>query len=503
MTSLKLTSEIKKEPLVLGLSSKDGKLTIHTSLPTSGKKVLFSPAQLRQVISTLQTLGATGKSDEVTKVPFASPKLLVFTGLGKTQSTFDHEVLRRAAGAASRHLEGNSTATFALPHTDSAELAAIAEGAGLGAYGFHQFRTTSKAAQTLPLTTINIFSPLAAATSGKEAVKRANILVREIHLVRDLINTPPSHLTPASFSLIMKKEASALGLKVEILNEKVLKAKGFGGITAVGQGSANPPRLLRVSYSPAKAKRRLAFVGKGLTFDSGGLALKPANGMEAMKSDMSGAAAVIAAVMAIARLKLPIAVDGWAAMAENMVSNNSTRPSDIISIYGGKTVEVINPDAEGRLVLADALVRAQEFGEAAGGLDYIIDVATLTGAQGVALGERVSALMSNNEQFQRELMAVTVAAGELFWPMPLPEELRPSLESPVADIANMGERMGGMLVAGLFLRDFVDPALPWAHLDIASPALNKHAPHGYTPVGGTGVAVRSLVAFAELTASQG
>ena len=299
----------------------------------------------------------------------------------------------------------------------------------------------------------------------------------------------------------MKKIATSLGLKVEILSDSVLKSKGYGGITAVGQGSANPPRLLRVSYEPAIATKRFAFVGKGITFDSGGLALKPAKGMEAMKSDMSGAAAVIAAVFAIAELKLPVAIDAWAPLAENMVSDNATRPSDVITIYGGKTVEVLNPDAEGRLVLADALVRAAQVGDAAGGLDGIIDVATLTGAQVVALGTRTSAVMTNNEEFSGAFLTAANLAGEQFWPMPLPVELRASLDSPIADMANIGERMGGMLVAGLFLKEFVNPNTPWLHLDIAGPSYNEGAPHGYTPVGGTGAALRSLVTLVELYAS--
>ena len=300
----------------------------------------------------------------------------------------------------------------------------------------------------------------------------------------------------------MKKIATPLGLKVEILNEATLKAQGYGGIIGVGQGSANPPRLLRVSYNPSKAKSRYAFVGKGITFDTGGLALKPANGMEAMKSDMSGAAAVIAAVFAIAELKLPIAIDAWAPLAENMVSENATRPSDIISIYGGKTVEVLNPDAEGRLVLADALMRAQEVGKKSGGLTGIIDVATLTGAQVVALGTRTSAVMTNNLEFSQEFLAASEKAGEAFWPMPLPEELRASLDSPVADLANIGDRMGGMLVAGLFLKEFIEPELAWLHLDIAGPSYNEAAAHGYTPVGGTGIALRSLVTLIESASSQ-
>ena len=251
---------------------------------------------------------------------------------------------------------------------------------------------------------------------------------------------------------------------------------------------------MHISYSPLKPKKSYAFVGKGITFDTGGLALKPAQGMEAMKSDMSGAAAVCAAVLAIATLKLPIAIDAWAPLAENMVSDNATRPSDIITIFGGKTVEVLNPDAEGRLVLADALMKAQKVNPK---LDGIIDVATLTGAQVVALGTRTSAAMTNNETFREEFLKASALSGEAFWPMPLPEELRASLDSPVADIANIGDRMGGMLVAGLFLKEFINSQLPWLHLDIAGPAFNDAKAHGYTPVGGTGVAMRSLLVLAE------
>jgi leucyl aminopeptidase len=188
-------------------------------------------------------------------------------------------------------------------------------------------------------------------------------------------------------------------------------------------------------------------------------------------------------------------------LAENMVSDTAQRPSDILTTYGGRTVEVLNPDAEGRLVLADGLERAQEVGNRAGGLDALIDIATLTGAQVVALGTRTSAIMGNDEPLIKAIAEAAGSAGEQFWPMPLPEELRASLDSPVADIANIGDRMGGMLVAGLFLKEFIDAGQPWAHLDIAGPAYNTKAPHGYTPVGGTGVAVRTLVALAERMAS--
>ena len=498
MTTLHLSDGIiKDEILVVGLAFKkpankgQGALVIE-----SGDIALDS----KKLLATLSDLGATGKTDEVIKIPGGVTKVLVFTGLGENKSTFPDEILRRAAGAAARALAGNSSATFSLPAKKAATIAAIAEGALLGAYSFNKFRVDSKVNRQASLKAVTIHSTLAKKAEAKEAIKSATIIGEYTCLVRDLINTPPSHLTPDSFckeigELVKKVGGASVGLKVTVMNDSQLKSKGYGGITAVGQGSANPPRLLQISYTPVKvkAKKNYAYVGKGITFDSGGLALKPAAGMEAMKSDMSGAAAVCAATIAIALLKIPVAIDCYAPLAENMVSDNATRPSDIITMYGGKTIEVLNPDAEGRLVLGDALVKAQENKN----LDGIVDVATLTGAQVVALGTRTSAIMTNNQDFSDHFFAITKSAGEAFWPMPLPIELRASLDSPVADMANIGERMGGMMVAGLFLKEFVSPELPWLHLDIAGPAYNEGEAYGYTPVGGTGVALRSLVALAQ------
>jgi len=466
MAKVKLTSKVDSDVLVVGLAISNKKLQIESGA---------SQIDTASLLATLNAMGASGKADEVIKLPSKNTKLVVFTGLGDIKSAFDPENLRRAAGAASRELNGNKSATFSLPHKSVVELAAIAEGAALGAYSFTEFLGSSKQDQKEPLSQVSVISKFADTAQAKAAAKRAEIIAEQTYLVRDLINTPPSHLTPDSFSQQLKKLSGKYGVKAEILNDAALKKGGYGGIIGVGQGSANPPRLLHVSYSPAKAKKRYAFVGKGITFDTGGLALKPANGMEAMKSDMSGAAAVIAAVFAIAQLKLPIAIDGWAPLAENMVSDNATRPSDVITIYGGKTVEVLNPDAEGRLVLADALV---------------------------ALGTRTSAVMTNNDEFSNQFLKAAEIAGESFWPMPLPIELRASLDSPVADLANIGDRMGGMLVAGIFLKEFIDPQTPWLHLDIAGPAYNEKTAHGYTPVGGTGIALRSLVQLAELASSQ-
>jgi len=483
---------IKDELLVIGLASTNEKGGIAIE---AGDFALDS----KTLIATLSDMGATGKADEVIRIPGIAVRVMVFTGLGKKVPIYSHETLRRAAGAAARSIAGTSSATFALPTPNIAAVGAVAEGAGLGAYSFTQFRGSTKADQKPPLGAITVYTKLAQKSEAKDVAKRAIVIAKYTHLVRDLINMPPSHLTPDSFTKILKTAVKSAGgaksgLRISILNETQLKAQGFGGIIGVGQGSANPPRLLHISYTPPKPKKRFAFVGKGITFDSGGLALKPALGMEAMKSDMSGAAAVCAATIAIAILKLPIAIETWAALAENMPSDKATRPSDVITIFGGKTVEVLNPDAEGRLVLADGLMKAQK---SKNKLDGIIDVATLTGAQVVALGTRTSAVMTNNDEFQNQFLEAAADSGENFWPMPLPEELRASLDSPVADLANIGERMGGMLVAGLFLRDFVNPELPWLHLDIAGPAYNQAKAHGYTPVGGTGIALRSLLVLVE------
>ena len=493
MKALKLASTLATPYAVIGLSATAGKLKIESGAVTVNEKAL---------LDILKNLGATGKSNEIIKVPYSNPQTIYFTGLGETSKSYDPENLRRAAGSAARELAGQSTATFALPASTLTQISAVAEGAALGAYAFNEFRSSTKSDFKEPLEQIVIATKSTSDAAAKRALVRAEIIARNTAMVRDLINTPPSHLTPDSFCTRMKKLATPLGLKVEVLNEATLKNQGYGGIIGVGQGSANPPRLLHISYTPNKARARYAFVGKGITFDTGGLALKPANGMEAMKSDMSGAAAVIGAIFAIAELKLPVAIDVWAPLAENMVSENATRPSDIISIYGGKTVEVLNPDAEGRLVLADAIVRAQEVAKKSGGLDGIIDVATLTGAQVVALGTRTSAVMTNDVEFSQQFLEASEKAGEAFWPMPLPEELRASLDSPVADLANIGDRMGGMLVAGLFLKEFIEPDISWLHLDIAGPAYNESTPHGYTPVGGTGIALRSLVTLVESASSQ-
>jgi leucyl aminopeptidase len=324
------------------------------------------------------------------------------------------------------------------------------------------------------------------------------VIGQELNRCRDLVNAPANDLTPEAFADAVRTAGDEYGLAVDVLDEKALTAGSYGGILGVGQGSVRPPRLVRIAHTHRGARLRLAFVGKGITYDSGGISLKPVGFNEIMKRDMAGAAAVFAAVVAAARLELPVDVTGWLALAENMPSGSATRPGDVLRMYGGRTVEVLNTDAEGRLVLADALTRAGEDAP-----DAIVDVATLTAAMKMALGHRIFGVMSGDDAFRDQVVEAARRSGEQAWPMPLPPELRQSLDSPVADIANIGERMGGGLVAGLFLKEFTPDGTPWAHLDIAGPAFNEGAPYGYTPKGGTGAAVRTLVRLAEDAAAGG
>ncbi|WFB09948.1 leucyl aminopeptidase [Streptomyces sp. LX-29] len=462
-----------------------------------------------KLAGVLETLGASGAEGEVTKLPapagFKAP-VVVAVGLGDAPTRedgadgrYDAETLRRAAGAAARALTGAKKGAFALPLADAEDAAAVAEGALLGAYAFTTHRSNGddrKKANGAPLAEVALLGAKPRDKAFKAAAERATTLAAEVNRARDLINTAPNVLDPKAFAAEAQAAAKEHGLKVEVLDEKALKKGGYGGILGVGQGSEAPPRLVKIAYTHPKAAKTLALVGKGITYDSGGISLKPAGHNETMKCDMSGAAAVFSAVVAAARLGLEVNVTGWLALAENMPSGSATRPGDVLTMYSGKTVEVLNTDAEGRLVLADALTRASEERP-----DAIVDVATLTGAMVLALGNRTFGIMANDDAFRAAIHEIAEEVGEQAWPMPLPAELRKGMDSPVADIANMGERMGGGLVAGLFLKEFIGEGITWAHLDIAGPAFNESGPFGYTPKGGTGSAVRTLVRLAERTAA--
>ncbi|GGV91114.1 leucyl aminopeptidase [Streptomyces massasporeus] len=459
-----------------------------------------------RLAGVLETLGASGGEGEVTKLPapsgFKTP-LVLAVGLGtvpEKDAEYGTEALRKAAGVAARALAGSKKAAFALPLDDAADAGAIGEGALLGAYSFDAYKDNGKDPKAkngkAPLAEIVLLGGKPRDKAYKAAVERAVAVSEELNRSRDLVNTPPNDLNPESFAAIAQAAAKEHGIKIQVLDEKALTKGGYGGILGVGSGSAATPRLVKLSYTSSKAKKHLAFVGKGITYDSGGISLKPAGHNETMKCDMAGAASVFAAVVAAARLGLEVNVTGWLALAENMPSGSATRPGDVLRMYSGKTVEVLNTDAEGRLVLADALWAASQEKP-----DAIVDVATLTGAMVLALGNRTFGIMGNDDAFRAALVEAAEEVGEPAWPMPLPEHLRKGMDSATADIANMGERMGGGLVAGLFLREFVGEGITWAHLDIAGPAFNESGPFGYTPKGGTGTAVRTLVRLAELTAA--
>ncbi|MER7665738.1 MULTISPECIES: leucyl aminopeptidase [unclassified Streptomyces] len=461
-----------------------------------------------KLAAVLETLGATGAEGEVTKLPAPSglkTPVVLAVGLGpvpEKDESFPAESLRRAAGTASRALSGSKKAAFALPVEASEDAEAVAEGALLGAYAFTAYQggdSDSKDGRNgakQPLAEITLLGAKPRDKAFKAAAERAIALTEEINRARDLVNTPPNDLTPEAFAAVATAAGKENGVKVQVLDEKALVKGGFGGILGVGQGSQNPPRLVRLSYTHSKAAKTLALVGKGITYDSGGISLKPAGHNETMKCDMSGAAAVFAAVVAAARLNLAVNITAYLALAENMPSGSATRPGDVLRMYSGKTVEVLNTDAEGRLVLADALWKASEEKP-----DAIVDVATLTGAMVLALGNRTFGIMSNDDAFRTSIHEIAEEVGEQSWPMPMPAELRKGMDSPTADIANMGERMGGGLVAGLFLKEFVGEGITWAHLDIAGPAFHEGAPYGYTPKGGTGSSVRTLVKLAERVAA--
>jgi leucyl aminopeptidase len=444
----------------------------------------------------LAAVGFGGGRDELVRLPGTDggPSLAVI-GLG---DDLDEDALRYAAGSAIRQLAGTPRVTVELPAESDSLLGAVIEGAALGSYSYTEYREKSTAKSPVSAITV-IGEPSEAA--GDDLLARAAAVAGAASLVKDLVNMPPLDLYPETFAERAQEAAAGLPVDITVWDEAALAEGGFGGILGVGQGSTRPPRLVKVDYAPAGASRHLALVGKGITFDSGGLSLKPASGMVGMKYDMTGAATVLAVAIAAAQLALPVRVTAWLCLAENMPSGSAIRPNDVLRIRDGRTVEVLNTDAEGRLVLADGLAAASEEHP-----DAIVDVATLTDAAMVALGTRYAAVMGSDDLVD-EVLAASRASGELLWPMPLSGELRATINSDVADIANAnpGQTAGGMLLAGVFLQEFVGrtgdgddaPRIPWAHLDIAGPAKGPASPYGFTGKGPSAVSVRALVRLAE------
>jgi leucyl aminopeptidase len=449
----------------------------------------------------LEARGFTGKAGETAawatlgRLP-ASVLLLV--GLGE-RAKVDAEVLRRAAAAVVRQGRGArkavTTLPQALPADPAAAVQAVAEGALLAAYRFDKYKQAKSNGSGPPaeLATLAIVAGdqgsgtrrgLTAALAAGQARAAAT------NLARDLSNEPANALHPADLAAAARRLLAGKGVTVKVKDEKELAKEGFGGIIGVGQGAEHPPRLIELRYAPKGATGEVVLVGKGITFDSGGLSLKPADSMRTMKTDMSGAAAVLATMSALGDLGVAVNVTGYLAAAENMPSGAATRPGDVLTMKNGKTVEVLNTDAEGRLVMADALALG-----ATAKPDAMVDVATLTGACAVALGNRYTGLMANDEALAAELLDAAAEAGEPTWRLPLPPEYLKDIESDLADLKNVGDRYGGALFAGLFLQEFVD-GRPWVHLDIAGPA-RAESDDGYLAKGSTGVTVRTLLTWLE------
>jgi len=406
--------------------------------------------------------------------------------------------VRRAGAAFVRALGGHRKAAFELPSAlaidESAVVGALAEGLMLAGYRFDAYRSQPPRGG-LDAVSIVVADPRAA----RAALAHATAVANGVTFARNLVNEPGGSLTPAAFAEVITERGSSSGLTVEVLDLAAITAAGLGGIVAVNKGSVHEPRLVHLTYEPDGGADlgedgepiTVALVGKGITFDSGGLSLKTADGMMDMKCDMAGAAAVVGAMCALAELGVSVRVESWTPLSDNMTGGDAQRPGDIYTARNGRTVEVLNTDAEGRLVLADALALATETSPAA-----VIDLATLTGACMVALGDKIAGLLGNNADLISKVSTAAATAGERVWHLPLPADYRSLLDSSIADLKNIGSRFGGTLTAGLFLQEFVANDVPWVHLDIAGPAFASAA-DGENPKGGTGFGVRTLISLLE------
>jgi leucyl aminopeptidase len=438
---------------------------------------------LHHVISTL---GVKAEKDTVRTIPsptgWKAPSVVL---VGIDSETPTAHQIRYAAGAAVREAGKKERIALALPGSGPLHTKAAIEGALLGGY-----RYSGKKAEPSD----SVWSELIVKGGVDDAdLDQAVASASAVWQVRDLVNTPPNKLYPSLFADTVTDLFSGSDVAVEVWDEKRLAKEGCGGLLGVGGGSVRPPRMVALRHQPKDPVGHIALVGKGITFDSGGLSLKAPAAMIGMKYDMTGAATVTGVMRALADTGSRIAVTGWLCLAENMPSGTAQRPGDVIEVRGGKTVEVLNTDAEGRLVLADGLQAASEERP-----DLIVDIATLTGAARQALGERYAALMGTDVA-REVLSAAAERTGEMFWPFPLAEELRSGLDSDVADLANIStsNSLGGTMVAGLFLREFVGipehPSIAWAHLDVAGPANNSSGAYGFTPKGATGATTRALI----------
>jgi leucyl aminopeptidase len=430
--------------------------------------------------------GFEGKVGETLAIPADDGSTVIAVGVGDADAV-DANALRRAAAAFARAAwkDGRVATTLldAAPAGADRGLAAqaVTEGIGLAAYRFVRYKADPKGARIQSAVIVG-----GGAGKAASGVERGARVVGAVNAARDLINTPASDMTPTLLAEFARDVAKREGLGVTVWDEKTIVKEKLGGLASVAKGSEEPPRLIRLDYNPPGARGTIAFVGKGITFDSGGLSIKTADGMETMKTDMSGAAAVLAAMSLLPSFNPKVRVIGLVPATENMPSGTAIKPGDVFAARNGKTVEVLNTDAEGRLVLADALSLAAE-----AKVDAIVDLATLTGACQVALGMKIAGLMGNHDGWLDQVRDAAGRAGEPVWHLPLPPEYRKQIDSDVADLKNVGSRWGGALTAGLFLQEFVGD-VPWAHLDIAGPARSDDE-DGWTVKGGTGFGVRTLV----------
>lgn len=444
------------------------------------------------LLSHLKASEFDGKLEQQADVPTfgrIKARRLLVVGLGP-KAECDAARVRAALAGAVRGAQSSTTKSLALVLPEPApSLRAVGEAVVLGAYKFSRYFTGERK----PKAELGKVSVLVSGKITAEQKKQLELGVaigQAVGIARDAVNEPPNELVPETLAEIARGLAKAHGFKVKVLDKKGILAAGMQLHYAVGQGSSNEPRFIHLSYVPKKKKKKVVFVGKGLTFDSGGLCIKPAAGMGEMKSDMAGAAAVLGLMAAVGVTKPDIELHMLVGAAENMPDGSAYRPADVFGSLDGKTVEIINTDAEGRLVLADALAYAVGLKP-----DVIVDAATLTGAALVALGKTCSAFYATDDKLATLLEDAAREAGESFWRMPLLEELSEQLKSDVADLKHTGDRWGGSITAALFLREFVGK-VPWVHCDIAGPVLAERA-RGMYPKGGTGHAVLTFLHFVE------
>ncbi|MDI9627936.1 MAG: leucyl aminopeptidase [Acidobacteriota bacterium] len=446
-----------------------------------------------QLLATLVEQGAQSRVDTIACLNLPGVRVLA-VGLGDSLD-LSPEDLRRAAGIGVRHTASIASPSprrivVSLEASSDAQLQAVVEGALLGSYDFVPLR------RHRPTRAIESIGVLSSPRASQQALDAGRSVAHAVCVARDWTNLPANLLGPSDLVEQARSYLKDLRVGVDVLDEHALAKAGFGGILAVGGGSARPPRLLRLDWHPRGARKHLVLVGKGITYDSGGYNLKPAESLLTMKHDMAGAAAVIAATHAIAELGLGVHVTTYAPIAESMISGNAYRPGDVLTIYDGTTVENIDSDCEGRIVLADALARAKDDLP-----DLLVDVATLTGACMIALGTRVGGLMTNEDATADQVLDAAEIAGEEFWQLPITSQIRSQLSSEVADLRSKKDKFGGALFAAAFLQHFVADGTSWAHLDIAGPAWNREAAHGYVPTHATGAGVRTLIALAQSMAS--